>query len=221
MKKFVKRAILDFKKFMMDKELVEEFHKAYYHVGVWQNTSWEGIEIQKLPSDLFVYQEMLFEKKPDLIIETGTLYGGSALFMARILDIIGNGKIISIDIKKRDVPKHPRIKYCIANSVNENLINLLREQGKDKKVMVILDSDHSKEHVLKELQLYSGLVSPGQYLIVEDTNINGHPVSPESGPGPYEAVEEFLQSNGTFKVDKSREKYLITFNPKGFLVKEG
>lgn len=219
MKKLVKKFILDYKKSKINKELIDEFHKAYYHAGVWQNTSWEGIEIQKLPSDLFVYQEILFKKKPDLIIETGTLYGGSALFMARILDIIGNGKIISVDIKKRNVPRHPRIKYCITSSINENLIKLLEEQCKGKNVMVILDSDHSKKHVLKELELYSDLVSKGQYLIVEDTNINGHPVSKESGPGPYEAVEEFLQSNNQFKIDKSAEKYLITFNPKGFLLK--
>lgn len=83
--------------------------------------------------------------------------------------------------------------------------------------MVVLDSDHSADHVTKELSIYSQFVSQGCYLVVEDTNINGHPVLPEFGPGPAEALEEFLAGNGQFTVDESREKFLLTFNPKGYL----
>ncbi len=83
--------------------------------------------------------------------------------------------------------------------------------------MVVLDSDHSKENVLNELRMYDALVTENSYLIVEDTNINGHPALPEFGSGPMEAVEEFLKENKTFDVDKNKEKFFLTFNPRGYL----
>ena len=84
---------------------------------------------------------------------------------------------------------------------------------------MILDSDHSRDHVLDELRLYSRFVTPGGYLVVEDTNVNGHPVFPEHGPGPMEAVEEFLAESDEFEIDLAREKFFLTFNPRGFLRK--
>ena len=86
-------------------------------------------------------------------------------------------------------------------------------------VIVILDSDHSYAHVLEELRLYAPLVTSGSYLVVEDTNVNGHPVDPDHGPGPMEAVLDFLRESDEFAVDESREKFLLTFNPHGFLRK--
>jgi cephalosporin hydroxylase len=91
--------------------------------------------------------------------------------------------------------------------------------GRKEKVIVILDSDHHKEHVLNELRIYSRFVTPGSYLVVEDTNINGHPVLSSFGPGPMEAIHEFLKDNKNFVVDEGREKFFLTFNPKGFLAK--
>lgn len=85
--------------------------------------------------------------------------------------------------------------------------------------MVVLDSDHSFAHVRRELELYGDLVTPECYLIVEDTNVNGHPVSPQHGPGPWEAVEEFLARKADFVVDRDQHKYLMTFNPNGYLRK--
>ena len=85
--------------------------------------------------------------------------------------------------------------------------------------MVDLDSNHSKQHVLEEMRAYAPMITIGNYLIVEDTNINGHPVLPEFGPGPMEAVEEFLKENHDFVPDPSREKFLVTFNPGGYLRK--
>ncbi len=83
--------------------------------------------------------------------------------------------------------------------------------------MVILDSDHSRDHVAKELELYADLVTPDSYLVVEDTNVNGHPVNRTHGPGPMEALDRFLASRNDFYRDRNRERYLMTFNPKGFL----
>ena len=96
------------------------------------------------------------------------------------------------------------------------MIDTLRGRMKET-CMVILDSDHSEAHVTRELEILSPYVTAGSYLIVEDTNINGHPTYPSFGPGPFEALERFLPAHPEFVVDSSREKFLMTFNPGGFL----
>lgn len=116
-------------------------------------------------------------------------------------------------------PQHPRIRYLTGSSVDDSIIAGLREQITDRdRVMVILDSDHSRDHVLAELRAYSHVVTAGDYLIVEHTSVNGHPVFADFGPGPMEALDEFLAENNDFDIDASREKLLLTsFNPRGFL----
>lgn len=203
--------------------IVNDFHKLYYDSNVigktWNSSTFLGVPIQKCPFDLFVYQEILNEIKPDLIIETGTLFGGTTLFLAIMCEALQKGEILSIDIKDfGNLPKHKRVKYLFGSSVSEQIINQAKEIAKGKeKVLVILDSDHKKEHVLKELLLYSPLVSKDSYVIVEDSNVNGHPVYLEHGPGPMEAIQEFLKENQNFVVDRSREKHYLTFSPNGYL----
>lgn len=200
------------------KKIILLFNKFYYNSEVWLQTFWFGVPVQKIPSDLFIYQEIINEVKPDVIIETGTKYGGSALFLAHLLDILKNGKVITIDIVKEKVPKHKRILYLTGSSVSDEIISKVELLIKNKKkVMVILDSDHHKEHVLKELKIYSKFVTKGSYLILEDTNINGYPVLPNWGLGPMEALKEFLKHEKRFFIDSSREKFYLTFNPKGYL----
>ena len=208
-----------------EKNIVDEFHELYYYSynwgGTWDNTFWLGILTRKCPLDLWIYQEIIFEVKPDVMIECGTANGGSALFLASMCDLVNNGKVITIDIEdKEGRPTHKRIKYLLGSSTSIEVVEQVRKLISDKdKVMVILDSDHSKGHVLSELKIYSKFVTKGSYIIVEDTNINGHPVFLDFGPGPMEAVEEFLKENKDFSVDRSREKFYLTFNPKGFLQK--
>lgn len=210
---------------MMKKYHIKKFTKIYHgregESRRWQETTWLGVSALKLPTDMWVYQEIIYEVKPDLIIETGSMYGGSALFLATICDINKKGKIISIDINKKDnFPKHERIEFWTGSSTNEKIINQIEKKIDDKqKIVVILDSDHSKKHVLKELEIYSKFVSKNSYLIVEDTAINGHPIVPNFGEGPWEAVEEFLKMNKNFVVDQSKEKFLLTWNPNGYLKK--
>ncbi|MGE7859620.1 cephalosporin hydroxylase family protein [Bacillus mobilis] len=199
-----------------------EFLKLYYDSNVWlHDTHWLGVPIFKLPSDLFLYQEIIYELKPDLIIECGTCYGGSALYLASILDLIGKGHVLTIDIfPQPNRPSHDRITYVTASSVSVQAVQTILNMRKpDDVILVILDSDHSKEHVEKELSLYKSIVTTGSYIIVEDTSINGNPVSPDWGPGPMEAVEEFLAKNNNFKIDESKHKFFISFNPKGYLKK--
>jgi len=200
--------------------ILNYFHKYFYYSRAWANTYWLGIKILKSPLDLWVYQEILFELQPDIIIECGSASGGSALFYASICDIINRGRIISIDIEERERPIHERIKYLIGSSISAEIIAKIKKEIKAAdKVLVSLDSDHHKDHVLSELKLYSQIVTKDSYLIVEDTNINGHPVVPKYGPGPMEALEEFLKENNDFIIDRTREKYYLTFHPNGFLLK--
>jgi len=167
-----------------------------------------------------VYQEILWEVQPALIIETGTYRGGSAFYFASLCDLIGRGEVVTIDVMGREHrPQHPRIEYVKASSVADDVLANLAQRcaQADGPVLVVLDSDHHKAHVDAELEAYHRLVTPGSYLIVEDTNINGHPVNPFFGPGPMEAVQEFLPRHPEFEIDATREKYMVTHNPKGYL----
>jgi cephalosporin hydroxylase len=204
--------------------LINDFHRVYYdgREQTWGNTFWLGHRVLKCPLDLWIYQEILHEVRPELIIETGTYLGGSALFLASICDLLGHGEVVTVDADRREgLPEHPRITYLTGSSTSRNMVRSVRDRARGKSpVMVILDSDHRREHVANELAAYAPLVTLGSYLVVEDTNINGHPVDSGHGPGPFEAVEEFLARNDRFARDLSREKLLLTFNPGGFLKRQ-
>jgi cephalosporin hydroxylase len=206
-----------------NRRVIQRFHKYYYNHRVWlNNTKWLGVPVLKNPLDLWIYQEIIFKQKPDLIIETGTYNGGSALYLAHICDLCNCGKVISIDIEQKpDFPQHTRIEYLTGDSTSEAIQKMVTGQiSDDMKVMVILDSDHSYENVRKEIAAYAPLVSKGQYLIVEDTNVNGYPVMPKFGKGPREAVWEFMRNNDEFEVDLTCEKFLMSFNHEGYLRKK-
>lgn len=214
---------------MSDQQTIDEFHRLYYDkLRCFQKLSFMGVYTVKYPADLMVYAEILWECRPRYVIECGTHAGGSALFMATIMDAISQqdptyrGDIFTIDLY--DVParpNHPRIHYFAGSSTDPAVIATMRESMlKNMPTMVILDSDHSARHVTQEIELYAPLVTPGQYLIVEDSNIHGHPVYAEHGEGPFEAIHHFLQTNlysRHFQIDKSREKFLVTANPDGYL----
>lgn len=201
---------------------IDAFHDLYYNgppsLGpIFQRTSWMGVPCLKCPLDLWIYQEILHEVRPTLIIETGTHLGGSALYLAHVLDILGTGEVVTIDIDDSIRPQHPRIHYVSGSSADPDLI-AEAVRGRSREVcMVILDSDHSQAHVARELEILAPYVTPGSYVVVEDTNINGHPTYPSFGPGPFEAVERFIADHPEFVVDSSREKFLLTFNPKGYV----
>jgi len=214
---------------MSDRRTIDEFHKLFYQswLTTWANTRWLGVAAEKPPSDFWVYQEILHEVRPELIIETGTRFGGTARFLASVCDLLDHGRVITIDIEdlaSSDTvrPPHPRITYLTGSSTSSEIIDQIRkEAGSSDGVLVILDSDHSMTHVTDELRLYAPIVTTGSYLIVEDTQVNGHPIIPEHGPGPMEAVEVFLRESPEFVPDVAREKFLVTFNPSGFLKRVG
>ncbi len=207
---------------------IEEFSKIYYHTPViddkpaWQNTYWMGIPSLKCPLDLWIYQEIIFEQKPDFIIECGVAFGGTTAFFADMCKLLSKGKVIGIDIKilnetRANLMDYERIQLIEGSSVSSETVQQIKEIVGDRNTIVILDSDHRKEHVVQELNLYSKLIASGGYIIVEDTNINGHPVYPDYGEGPMEAVHEFLEINPDFYIDKNCHKFLNTFNPNGYL----
>ena len=204
-----------------ERRVVEAFHRLYYdrHETTWTSTTWLGTTVLKCPLDLWNYQEILVETRPDLIIETGTHLGGSALYLAGVCDLTGSGRIVTVDIEDRPGrPVHGRITYLEGSSTSDEVVERVTTFAQDaERVMVILDSDHAREHVLRELELYAPLVTRGCYLVVEDTNVNGHPVVPGFGPGPMEALTDFLRGTDAFEVDGSREKLMLTFNPSGYL----
>ena len=198
------------------------FTIAYYHsTALWHDTRWLGVQAIKSPLDLWVYQEIIWETRPDLIVETGTNRGGTALFIASICDLVGRGRVISIDLREVSpaFPQHDRITYLGGRSSTDPELAL--DVVPDERVMVILDSDHSRDHVLAELERFGPLVTPGCYLIVEDTSVGGHPVEPRFGPGPMDAVDAFVPRHPEFVIDRSREKYFATLNPRGYLRKRG
>ncbi len=210
---------------LIRKSIVKEFQRLYYNTRsrTWRNTQWLGVPIIKCPLDLWVYQEILFELRPDVVVECGTSKGGSALFLSSMCELVGHGQVITIDVyPKPNRPQHKRLTYLSGSSTNPQILKEVTRRirdadGESASVLVILDSDHSREHVLDELRLYAPLVTPGSYLIVEDTQLNGHPVWPDFGPGPMEAVDIFLSESDDFVSDTSREKFYLTWNPRGYL----
>lgn len=221
---------------LLKADVVNAFHEIFYERRTLTNQPmWMGRRVDKSPADLWRFQELIFDLKPGLIIELGTANGASALYFAHLLDVMGRGRIITVDIdaglapreenpsrtNPGERPDHHRISYLIGNSANEKIVRAISTEVKKKSskpVMVILDSDHRKPHVSAELELYAPMVSKGSYLVVEDSNINGHPVYPDYGPGPYEALLAWMPHHPEFEVDVDlEERFPFTFNPMGWL----
>jgi cephalosporin hydroxylase len=204
----------------------EAFHRAYY--AAWldrqgsMDLAWFGYRTMKSPMDLWTYQEIVAETRPDVVVECGTAFGGSSYYFASLFDLLGRGEVMTIDIEARPgQPDHPRIRRLVGSSTDPEIVADVRRRVGGRRAMVILDSDHSQAHVAAELEAYRSLVGPGCYLVVEDTNVNGHPVVPDHGPGPMEAVEAFLPGAPEFEVDRSRERFMLTLNPRGYLRRVG
>ena len=202
----------------LDRASISRAHDVLYQSDAWTRATWLGAQALKNPLDLWVYQEIIVETRPDLIVETGTYRGGSALFLASVCDLLGTGEVVSIDIEpvRDDYPAHPRITYLGGrSSTDPDVVAEVRARAEGKRVLVVLDSDHSQAHVEAELAEYGPLVPLGGYVIVEDSNIGR--IRKDLLPGPLEAVEAFLSRTDAFEIDQTREKFLITFNPSGYL----
>lgn len=205
----------------------EAYLRWYYEAAVWKRLSYRGVRTLKNPLDLWNYQEIIVERGIEWIVETGTRHGGSALFFADLLAARGaSGIVISVDLEhdSLQIPGNERLRLLKGDSASPAILSAIRSllPAQRAPMFVILDSDHRKAHVLRELAAYVPLMRPGDYLVVEDSCINGHPVRPDFGPGPMEAIEEFLRLNpGLLAPDGAREeKFGCTFAPKGYFLKK-
>lgn len=208
-----------------EQAVVDRFAKLFYETdGTWQNRQWLGVRALQNPNDAWVHQELIVELQPDYVIEAGTAAGGGALFWAMVLrEANPRGKVITIDIEdlSRAAREHPlwkeRVEFVLGSSTDPAVVSAIAKRVRGSNVLVILDSDHRQSHVVAELKAYAPLVPVGGYVIVQDSNINGHPVYPGHGPGPMEAIDAFLAGDDRFESDRSRESLLHTMHPKGYL----
>lgn len=196
------------------------------------NYSWLGRPIIKFPNDILILQEIIWRVKPDYVIETGIAHGGSIIFSASMLELIGHGEVIAVDIDIRkhnriEIEKHPmfkRIAMIEGSSVDPVIVSSIKEKVLGNKVLVCLDSLHTHDHVLKELQMYSDMVSVESYIVCPDTFIEYFPKGYFSnrpwdvGNNPMTAVREFLRNNNNFIIDKDiDDKLMITEGIDGYL----
>ncbi len=212
----------------MTRERVEraarEFTTVFHDLKeqTFATTTWLGVPLVKTPADILVFQQIIAETRPELIVETGAYVGGSALLFASIQELLGiDGRVIAVDIDlsfvNDRVREHPRIELIEGSSTDPSIVSRIRSAARGKRVMVDLDADHRAHHVLEELRTYSSLVSPNCYLVVEDSFFGGRPVRPDAVPGPSEALDAWFAEEPPFESDRWRERYLLTQNPRGYM----
>jgi len=207
--------------------VIRFFHYIWWQSkDTWPRNKFLGYEILQCPFDLQIYQELIFSSKPEFILQTGICGGGSIVYFSSILDIMGASndiKVIGVDIelsKEAKEIKNDRVILFEGSSTSDEVVSKIKDYTQGKKGIIILDSDHSETHVSKELSIYKDFVQKGCYLVVEDTNLNGNPVHPNFGPGPYEAVKKFLLENKDFRQDNQLwKRNLFSFHQYGWLVR--
>jgi cephalosporin hydroxylase len=218
------------KKFLTDlfqRAVTHSFHTLWYSSpDTWQSSTYLGHKTKQLPMDLWLYQELIFRERPACIVRTGVGSGGSILYFAHLLDLIEaspSALVIGVDIAlsaESLALSHPRVRLVEGNSVAPETLGSVGRHCNGLSALVILSSERQRDHVLRELELYSPLVPPGGHLVVENTNLNGHPVGIGSGPGPFEAVEAFLENEMDFVRDEELwKRNLFSFHQHGWLVR--
>lgn len=209
------------------KALTDAYTKSMWVGGVYQRTTWCGVPLLQIPEDMVILAELIWRLKPKLVIECGIYKGGGLLLYSSILNLIGEGSVIGIDVNignalhVKDHPLGKRISLVKGDSGNSAVLDQVRDKLTDN-VLVILDSDHSAGHVRKELKVFSPLIQPGGYLVVLDGVMEILHDVPTAGHGwkednPETAVKEFLAANPEFERDMSCNRLGSSFGPGGYL----
>jgi len=204
--------------------IASDYLKWYHETNVWKQVSYRGVRTLKLPSDMWNYQEIITAHDIGWVIETGSRHGGSAIYFADLLRNMGaEGKVFSIDYEPALDPRvlaDDRIEFIRGDSAAPAIVAHVtaRLPATRKGVFLILDSDHAAAHVRRELEIWIPRLRTGDYVLVEDTVVNGNPVRPDHGPGPLEAIRAYRAAHpGALVPDTAREaKFGATFAPEGY-----
>ena len=214
------------------KAAADTFNVVSNHDQYSYNFSWMGRPIIQYPQDMMAMQELIWDIKPDLIIETGIAHGGSLIYYASLMELIGKGEVLGIDIdirehNRREIEAHPmfkRIQMIQGSAIDEGLVAEVARRAEGKQtIMVCLDSNHTHAHVLRELELYAPFVTVGSYCVVFDTIVEDMPKGAydrpwDVGNNPKTAVWEYLKHNDNFEIDHQIDnKLLISVAPEGYL----
>jgi len=193
---------------MVEEEMKRYLERKTYHHYIANHRrwpAWRGVRIVKYPMDMMAYAEIIFKHRPDILIECGTKFGGSALFFADVMEAVGNGRVITIDLDDCKFPFHPRIISLRGYSTTKRILQQVKMMLSNASVMVSLDSDHHKANVARELRHYAPLVTKGQYLVIEDA-------FPPAEGYANEAADEFIAATKQFRRVMIEEKYLYSTN---------
>lgn len=221
------RRLVAERRLKLPEEKYREIQRLFHDIPVWSHTWFGNVKIEKTPLDLWMVQQILYEVQPEFIVETGTWRGGSALFCAHTLQGLGlvNSRVLTVDLRNitANAVANPLwrkyVRFFQGSSTDPKIVSTIRGIVKGRRTLVMLDSDHSRKHVLAELEAYAPMVTSGSYLIGEDTHMDAVPTYPHFGPGPAAAVKAFLEqpAGREFFVDLDREALIVTFNPGGWL----
>ena len=208
-----------------DRVIGDQFTRIWaLRQDTWFANTFMGVRTLQNPFDVWVTLEILWDVKPDILLETGTFQGGSALLWAMFLQHVNpEARVVTIDIKsvawkaRRHRLAMEKIDFLIGGSTAPEIVADVKRRVEGKRVLAILDSLHHGNHVYDELIAYADLIAVGSYIIVQDGAVCGHPVDVPPCPGPYEAVERFLAEDDRFVAVREHERHMITANPMGFL----
>jgi cephalosporin hydroxylase len=198
---------------------LREWIEFFQNKIVTENVRYRGVLTWKNVLDLWIVQEIIHDTQPEVVVEIGSKFGGTTLWLSDVMRSVGSGRVISIDLVRPATNFLDNVQFVQGDSVASETVATVEESRASRRTMVMTDGNHAADHVLAELELYSPMVAPGCYFIVEDGIVDVMAWQ-QYTPGPLVAVQKFLCTNNQFVIDESREKFILTYAPSGFLKRQ-